>query len=81
MMKSFLRFLRRNRLYASINLAGVTVALAFSIIILSYTSAQYRIARSVPGWKNLYAVCYDNASIMCYGMRIHFRIRRTEIQC
>ena len=41
---------------------------AFSIIILSYTSAQYRIARSVPGWKNLYAVCYDNASIMCYGM-------------
>ena len=68
MMKSFLRFLRRNRLYASINLAGVTVALAFSIIILSYTSAQYRIARSVPGWKNLYAVCYDNASIMCYGM-------------
>ena len=67
-MKSFLRFLWRNRLYAAINLAGMTVALAFSIIILSYASAQYRTARRIPGWKDLYAVCYDNQAIMCYGM-------------
>ena len=67
-MISYFRFLWRNRLYSTINLIGLTVALAFCIIILSYSSAQHRTARAVPGWKDIYAVCYDNSTVMCYGM-------------
>ena len=39
-MRTFFRFLWRNRLYSAINLVGFTVSLAFSIIIswLSFVS-------------------------------------------
>ena len=67
-MKSYLRFLWRNRLYSTINLIGLTVALALSIIIFGYAAAQMKIARSVPGGENIYAVCLDNETVMCYGM-------------
>ena len=67
-MKSYLRYLWRNRLYSTINLVGLTVALALSIIIFSYAAAQMKIARSVPDGENIYAVCKDNQTLMCYGM-------------
>lgn len=67
-MRSYLRFLWRNRLYSTINLVGLTVALALSIIIFSYAAAQMKIARSVPDGENIYAVCKDNQTLMCYGM-------------
>ena len=47
-MRSFLRFLMRNRLFSLINLAGLTLSLALVIIIFSYASAQKKISRSVP---------------------------------
>ena len=50
-MISYFRFLWRNRLYSTINLIGLTVALALSIIIFGYAAAQMKIARSVPGGK------------------------------
>ncbi len=35
-MKSYLRFLSRNRLYTAIEVVGLSVALAFGILLSSY---------------------------------------------
>ena len=67
-MRSYLRFLWRNRLYSTINLVGLTVALALSIIIFSYAAAQVRISKDIDGWQDIYAVCRNNSTAMCYGM-------------
>lgn len=67
-MRSFLRFLMRNRLFSLINLAGLTLSLALVIIIFSYASAQKKISRSVPDYENTYALARDGLSMMGYGI-------------
>lgn len=67
-MRTFFRFLWRNRLYSAINLVGFTVSLAFSIIIFTYAAGQFRIARSNPDHERIYAVGIDGSTLMCYGM-------------
>ena len=42
-MKSYFRFLSRNKLYTLINIAGLVVSLMFIILIGDYTWRQYRI--------------------------------------
>ena len=58
----------RNRLYSTINLVGLTVSLAFSIIIFTYAAGQFRIARSNPDHERIYAVGVHGSTLMCYGM-------------
>ena len=67
-MKSFLRFLMRNRLYSLINLAGLTLSLALVTIIFSYAGAQRRTARTVPDYENAYAVTWKGDGLLCYGV-------------
>ena len=57
-MKSFLRFLMRNRLYSLINFAGLTLSLALVTIIFGYAGAQRKISRSTPDYKNTYALAW-----------------------
>ena len=58
-MKSYLKFLSRNKLYAAIEFIGLAVSLAFVILIGSYVRQQVRIARGEPEWKHIYAVGVD----------------------
>ena len=53
-MKSYLKFLSRNKLYTAIEAAGLIVSLAFVIVIGSSLRDQLAIAKDVPGDKNLY---------------------------
>ena len=53
-MKSYLKFLSRNKLYTAIEAVGLVVSLAFVIVIGSSLRDQLTIAREVPGGKNLY---------------------------
>lgn len=53
-MKAYLKFLSRNKLYAAIMAAGLIVSLALVIIIGLSVWDQVRIARTVPGGRNLY---------------------------
>lgn len=66
-MKSFFKFLFRNRLYSLINFIGLAVSLAFVAIIFSYSVAQLRISTSVPEHKRTYCLMYDNSTMGCYG--------------
>lgn len=67
-MKSFFRFLLHNRLYSLINFFGLSLSLAFTVIVLSYTCAQYRVSKSVPDSKDIYAIARDGQAMMSYGI-------------
>ena len=55
-MKSYIKFLSRNKLYAAIEAVGLAVSLAFVILIGSYVRQQWQVARGYPEWKKTYAV-------------------------
>ena len=55
-MKSYLKFLSRNKLYTAIEAVGLVVSLAFVILIGSYVRQQWQVARGKPEWKHYYAV-------------------------
>ena len=53
-MKSYLKFLSRNKLYTAIEAVGLVVSLAFVIVIGFSVWDQLMIAKKVPGEQNLY---------------------------
>ena len=55
-MKSYLKFLSRNKLYTAIEAVGLVVSLAFVIIIFCYTWQQLSITREARDYKRLYAL-------------------------
>ena len=55
-MKSYLKFLSRNKLYTAIEAMGLIVSLAFVVIITCYVWQQLAITRETPGYKNVYSL-------------------------
>ena len=55
-MKSYLKFLSRNKLYTAIEAVGLIVSLAFVIIITCYTWQQFSVTREAKDYKRLYAL-------------------------
>jgi putative ABC transport system permease protein len=55
-MKSYLKFLSRNKLYTAIEAAGLIVSLAFLLVIGSSIWDQRAIIKGIPGHENLYLV-------------------------
>lgn len=58
-MKSYLKFLSRNKLYTAIEALGLIVSLAFVILIGSYVVQQYQVAHENPDWKRIYSLGTD----------------------
>ena len=58
-MKSYLKFLSRNKLYTVIEAVGLAVSLAFVILIGSYVVQQYQVARENPDWARIYGLGTD----------------------
>lgn len=65
-MKSYFKFLSRNKLYTAIELFGLSVALGFVVLLVSYATMEYRVGATQPLSKNLYAVGYEDY----YGMTL-----------
>jgi len=55
-MKSYLKFLSRNKLYTAIEAVGLAVSLAFVILIGSYVVQQYQVAHGTPDWKRTFVL-------------------------
>ena len=55
-MKSYLRFLSRNKLYTAIMAVGLCVSLAFVIIFTCYTWQQFSVCNHYHGSKDIYLV-------------------------
>ena len=53
-MKSYLKFLSRNKLYTAIEAVGLAVSLAFVIIIGSYVVQQFEVKYENPNWRDIY---------------------------
>ncbi len=53
-MKSYLKFLSRNKLYTAIEAVGLAVSLAFVIIIGSYVVQQFEVKYENPAWRDIY---------------------------
>lgn len=54
-MKSYFKFLSRNRLYTAIEAVGLSVSLAFVILTGSYVWQQYSVKRESPDRERIYA--------------------------
>ena len=59
-MKSYLKFLSRNKLYTAIEAVGLTVSLAFVILIGSYVVQQSEVAHESPQWKRTFVLGNDD---------------------
>ena len=53
-MKTYLKFLSRNKLYTAIEAVGLAVSLAFVIIIGSYVVQQFEVKYENPNWRDVY---------------------------
>jgi putative ABC transport system permease protein len=66
-MKSYLKFLSRNKLYTAIEAVGLAVSLAFVIIIGSYVWQQYAVTRENPDWERIYVPGIPMFPALTYG--------------
>ena len=66
-MKSYLKFLSRNKLYTAIEAVGLAVSLAFVILIGSYAWQQWAVTRENPDRENIYNFGLPNFPGMTYG--------------
>ncbi len=55
-MKSYINFLSRNKLYTAIEAVGLTVSLAFVILIGTYVWQQYTVASDCPDSERVYMI-------------------------
>ena len=55
-MKSYLRFLRRNKLYTAIEVVGLSISLAFVIIIGCHAWNMYTMTWNIPDHEDIYAL-------------------------
>ncbi|MBQ3709970.1 MAG: ABC transporter permease [Bacteroidales bacterium] len=79
-MKSYLKFLSRNKLYTAIEFIGLSVALAFVIISFCYVVQQYAVTRENPDRERIYAVGTADL-INCYGMKEIIDGKLPEVEC
>ena len=78
-MKSFLRFLSRNKAYAFIEAIGLIVSLAFVVIFGSYAYQQYSINTENPDRKNIYAFGMPDCIGLTYGFPDALKSRVPEV--
>lgn len=79
-MKTYLKFLSRNKLYTVIEFVGLSVALAFVIISFCYVVQQYAVTRENPDRKRIYAMGENKNMINCYGMKEVFDGKLPELE-
>ncbi|MBO7371947.1 MAG: hypothetical protein J6U34_05505, partial [Bacteroidales bacterium] len=66
-MKSYLKFLSRNKLYTTIEAVGLTVSLAFVIIIGIYAAQQIAVSRQNPDRERIYTFGLSGSYGLTYG--------------
>ncbi len=60
-MKSYLRFLSRNKLYTAIQVVGLSLSLAFVIVLASWLVNILKMGKEHPHYDRIYAVAYQNS--------------------
>ena len=79
-MKSYLKFLSRNKLYTAIEAAGLAVSLAFVILIGSYVVQQYEVAHESSQWKRTFVLGTDEFLGLTYWDKEELEMNIPEVQ-
>lgn len=79
-MKSYFRFLWKNRLYTVIELAGLSVSIGFVILLLCYTIQQYSITREFEDRERIYVMGLSNFTSIPYGIADGIRGKIPEVE-
>ncbi len=66
-MKSYLKFLSRNKLYTAIEFVGLAVSLAFVILIGSHVWQQYAVTRENPDGERIYVPGLPGSPGLTFG--------------
>ena len=67
-MKSYLRFLSRNKLYTAIMAVGLSVALTFVLLTGTFVWQQYSVSRNVKDYDRIWTVGKENFGYKSTGM-------------
>ena len=78
-MKSYLKFLSRNKLYTAIEAVGLAVSLAFVILIGSYVVQQYEVAHESPQWKRTFVLGSENFLGLTYWDKEELEMNIPEV--
>jgi len=79
-MKSYLKFLSRNKLYTAIEAVGLTVSLAFVILMGSYVVQQYQVAHESPQWKRTFTLGTENSIGLSYWDKEELEMNIPEVE-
>ena len=79
-MKSYLKFLSRNKLYTTIEAVGLAVSLAFVILIGSYVVQQYQVAHESPQWKRTFVLGTDEFMGLTYWDKEELEMNIPEVE-
>lgn len=79
-MNSFINFLKRNKLYALINLLGLTVSMAFVLLLAVYVQRQLSTDAFQKNADRIYVVTNEESVNMGYWLDKHLRGQFPEIE-
>ena len=79
-MKSYLKFLSRNKLYTAIEAVGLAVSLAFVILIGTYVVQQYEVAHESPQWKRTFVLGRDEFLGLTYWDKEELEMNIPEVE-
>ena len=79
-MKSYLKFLSRNKLFTVIEAVGLAVSLAFVILIGSYVVQQYQVSRENPDWNRIYVPGTDRIIGLSYWDKEEIEMAIPEVE-
>ena len=66
-MKTFFKFLQRNKLYSAVEALGLSVALGFVILLMFYARTEFSVGARQPEAKNIYAIGMGESAGMTLG--------------
>jgi len=79
-MKSFWSFLKKNKLYGAINLVGLTVSMAFVLLLAAYVQRQLTTDSFQQNADRIFVVANDNSVQMGYWLDKHLKNNFPEIE-
>ena len=79
-MKSFWNFLRKNKLYAAVNLVGLTVLMAFVLLLAVYIQRQLTTDSFQQNADRIYVVANEDNVTMGYWLDKHLKNNFPEIE-
>ena len=79
-MKSFWNFLKKNKLYGAINLLGLTVSMAFVLLLAAYVQRQLSTDSFQKNADRIYVIANETTVTMGYWLDKHLKNNFPEIE-